>query len=61
MYEIIISIVIFIAVIAYLDAIVTICKEAKNRYGADPFTAGFLSLGLTPIMGFLYLLLFPRK
>ena len=47
-------------VIAYIDAIVVIIKEAKKRDGADPFTAGFFATFLSPPMGFLYLLLFKR-
>ena len=52
---------IFLLLLAYIDAVIIIYKEAKNRRGADSFTGAFLAFFLTPVTGFLYLLLFPRN
>ena len=56
-----IVILFFGSIIAYLNALVVIYKEAKNRIGADAFAAVFMSIFLTPVVGFLYLLLYQKK
>ena len=55
------ELILILGVAIYVYLIYMVCKEAKNRKGANMLVAALLSLFITPICGILYLLLFPRN
>jgi len=55
------ELLLILGVAIYVYLIYMVCKEAKNRKGANMIVTALLSIFITPICGILYLLLFPRN
>lgn len=58
---IVIAIILFLAVIAFIVVFSAIDEASKQRQGAKSGTAMIVSILFTPVAGFLYLLCFPEK